>query len=112
MVQVVVIKTAVAGIGPYNRKWPGPPETADRYGLSCCKMHCCGAVIQHIMHTTVVAAQWLLCNDCCYSSVDAAPAVAVAAAAAAALSVFTLYTASAAAMFVHILPLLPPFLYI
>ena len=32
MVQVVVIKTAVVGIGPYNRKWPGPPETADMYG--------------------------------------------------------------------------------
>ncbi|KAA6423379.1 MAG: hypothetical protein FRX49_06831 [Trebouxia sp. A1-2] len=29
--KVVVIKTAVAGIGPHNRKWPGPPETADRF---------------------------------------------------------------------------------
>ncbi|DBA92084.1 TPA: hypothetical protein ACH3X1_015814 [Trebouxia sp. C0004] len=29
--KVVVIKTAVAGVGPYNRKWPGPPETADRF---------------------------------------------------------------------------------
>lgn len=57
MVQVIVIKTAVAGIGPYNRKWPGPPETADRYGLSCCEMHCCGAIIYHMMHTMVAAVQ-------------------------------------------------------
>ena len=34
VVQVIVLEQAVAGIGLYNRKWPGPGETALRQATS------------------------------------------------------------------------------
>lgn len=48
--QVILIQTGVAGVGMYNRKWPGAFDIATRYA----KQHTCGNINKLKLHFQAV----------------------------------------------------------